>query len=110
VGQALVFGLDNGSAVNANDININLPYVVPDANSRSSGNVGAGVALDLGGAWTIPRFRFGVSVQNVVNTFKWDTTKFAMRASTKLFTADTTIGQNDKKDRLYANAPAALRA
>ena len=35
VGHAMVLGLDDGSAVNANDIKINFPAVLPDSNSRS---------------------------------------------------------------------------
>jgi hypothetical protein len=68
------------------------------------------VVLDLGAAWTIPGFRFGVSVQNVVNTFKWDTTKFVVRPVTGLFNVDTSFTNAKGPDQPYSTAPAALRA
>jgi hypothetical protein len=85
--------------------------VLPDSVSLKSGNVGSGVGLDLGAAWTVPGFRFGVSVQNAINTFKWDTTKFVSRSATALFSGTTNpTTQIDTVDKPYANAPAALRA
>lgn len=110
VGHALVTGLDAGSAINTSAITVNFPAIIPDSISGTTGNIGSGVGLDLGGAWTIPGFRFGVSAQNVVNTFKWDTTKLAVRSSTALFRSDTSFSQTDSVDRPYATAPAALRA
>jgi hypothetical protein len=112
VGHLMVLGLDNSSAIGTNDITLDFPAVIPDSASRANktGNLGSGVGLDLGGAWTIPGFRFGVSVQNVVNTFKWDTTKFVVRPVTGLFSADTSFTNSKGPDQPYATAPAALRA
>jgi Family of unknown function (DUF5723) len=125
VGHFLVMGLDNGSSFGTNDIG-NFAAILPDSlnrprcdslpgqtkcqNKLPSGNVGSGVGLDLGGAWTIPGFRFGVSFQNLVNTFKWDTTKFAERSATALFSQTTSSTNVDSIDAPYATAPAALRA
>lgn len=112
VGHGMVLGLDNGSTVGTSNITLDFPAVIPDSASRENktGNLGSGVGLDLGGAWTIPGFRFGVSFQNVVNTFKWDTTKFAVRPVTGLFSADTSFTNSKGPDQPYATAPAALRA
>jgi hypothetical protein len=112
VGHGMVLGLDNSSALGANNITVDFPIVIPDTTGgvAKSGNLGSGVGLDLGGAWTIPGFRFGVSVQNVVNTFKWDTTKFVVRPVTGLFSVDTSFTNSKGPDQPYATAPAALRA
>lgn len=112
VGHGMVLGLDNGSAVNMSDITLNFPAVIPDTSGgkAKSGNLGSGVGLDLGGAWTIPGFRFGVNVQNVVNTFKWDTTKFVVRPVSGLFNVDTSYTNSKGPDQPYSTAPAALRA
>lgn len=110
VGHGMVLGLDGGSALDSAVGNVNFPAVLPDSASLKSANIGSGVGLDLGAAWTIPGFRFGVSVQNVVNTFKWDTTKFVSRSAIALFRSDTTFSQVDTVDKPYANAPAALRS
>jgi hypothetical protein len=71
------------------------------------GRAGAGVGLDLGGAWTVPGFRFGVSVQNVVNTFKWDTTKLQTKNGLAVFRSDTTFTGSDSGS--FSSAPASLR-
>jgi hypothetical protein len=112
VGHAMVLGLDNGSGINTNDITIDFPAVIPDTTGgvAKTFKLGSGVGLDLGGAWTIPGFRFGVSVQNIVNTFKWDTTKFVVRPVTGLFSADTSFTNSSGPDQPYSTAPAALRA
>ena len=127
VGHALVMALDNGSSFGTNEVG-NFAAVLPDTLNRAqcpdtlpgktkfcasklpSTNVGSGVGFDLRAAWTIPGFRFGVSVQNVVNTFKWDTTKFAERSATALFSQAGATTKTDSVDSPYANAPAALRA
>jgi hypothetical protein len=112
VGHALVVGMENGSSFGTDDINYNFAFVKPDSASLETGNVGSGVGVDLGAAWTIPGFRFGVSLQNVVNTFKWDTTMFENNLSTGSFSVagsgnsgntDTTITAP------YNTAPVALR-
>ena len=110
VGHGLIAGLDTGSVLGTDTIHVQFPGVLPDSASRKSGNIGSGIGLDLGGAWTLPGFRFGVSVQNVVNTFKWDTTKFVSRSALGVFRTDTTFTKVDKTDQPYASAPSALRA
>lgn len=116
VGHALASGIDNGTAIGTNDLSVLFPMIVPDSNSipRDSNSVGipkvgTGFGLDLGAAWTLPKMRVGVSVQNVVNTFKWDTTKFATRSAIGAFSSDTNYFDTDSLDRPYASAPAALR-
>ncbi|HET9426697.1 MAG TPA: conjugal transfer protein TraF [Gemmatimonadaceae bacterium] len=109
VGHALVIGVDNGSSIGTSDLNLTFPMIYPDSNSIESGNLGSGFGLDLGAAWTIPGFRFGVSLQNVVNTFKWDTTKFATRSALGAFSSDTNYFDTDSTDMPYGTAPAALR-
>lgn len=109
VGHALILGMDQGSSFGTNDLQVSFPAVLPDSASLNSGQSGSGFGLDLGAAWKIPGFRFGVSLQNVVNTFRWDTTKFVSRSAVGLFNSDTNYFEADSVDRPYANAPAALR-
>jgi hypothetical protein len=108
VGHGIISALDNGSAIDSN-ANVNFPGVFSNGDSISGGT-GKGIGLDLGGAWTIPGFRFGVSLQNVINTFKWDTTKMVSRSALGLFRADTVNFGADTTDQPYSSAPAALRA
>lgn len=109
VGHALLLASDVGSAIGSNDVSVNFPAVLPDTSSLQDGQAGSGVGIDLGAAWRVPGFRFGVSLQNVVNTFKWDTTKFVSRNAVGMFSADTNFFNADSVDKPYANAPAALR-
>ncbi|HEY6220463.1 MAG TPA: conjugal transfer protein TraF, partial [Gemmatimonadaceae bacterium] len=106
VGHALAYGLDDGSAIDTSKVQVSFPAIVTDPDS-ANGIAGAGVGLDLGGAWTIPGFRFGVSVQNVVNTFKWDTTKLKLARATSVFRSDTSYSQNF--DSAYTKAPKVLK-
>jgi hypothetical protein len=110
VGHALLLGQDAGSAIDPNAISVNFPYVLPDSNSLESGNAGSGVGIDLGASWKIPGFRFGVSAKNLVNTFKWDTTKMATRSAVGLFNSSGSDFQADSVDKPYGTAPAPLRA
>lgn len=109
VGHGLVLGMDNGSAIGTSAINVSFPMIYPDSTSIETGNLGSGFGLDLGAAWKIPGFRFGVSFQNVVNTFKWDTTKFATRSAIGSFSASQNQFDTDSVDQPYANAPLVLR-
>jgi hypothetical protein len=109
VGHALFAGMDQGSAFGSSDVQVMFPTVLPDSTSLDEGKAGSGFGLDLGAAWKIPGFRFGVSIQNVINTFKWDTAKFAARSGVGLFSADTNFFAADSIDQPYASAPVALR-
>jgi hypothetical protein len=105
VGHGLAYGEDFTSAIDTN-VNISVPAIVTKADS-ANGIAGTGMGLDLGGAWTIPGFRFGVSLQNVVNTFKWDTTKLQTVSGVAVFRGDTTFTHSDTTT--FSSAPASLR-
>jgi hypothetical protein len=107
VGHGVLLGMDGGSSLGVSSVNYDFPYVHPDTTGYN-GNVGSGLGLDLGAAWRIPGFRFGVSLQNVMNTFKWDTTKFRSGSAVGAFDSNGSTSE-DMKEQPYANAPAALR-
>jgi len=110
VGHVLLLGLDDGSALNTNSIKLAFPYVVTDTASARTGSSGGGVGLDVGAAWTIPRFRFGVTAQNVFNSFKWDTTKLVTRSATGTFDSQVNSFTADTVDKPYGTAPASIRS
>ncbi len=105
VGHFVAMAQDAGSQVGTSAITLNMPsvYSRPD----SSANVGSGVGVDLGFAYTAQKLSFGAAVQNVMNSFAWDQSKLYANKGTGLFDAshDTT----DFGDQPYASAPAALR-
>jgi hypothetical protein len=109
VGHAFAMGFDDGSAIDTDDLKVDFLGVISDSTALDDLNSGSGVGLDLGAAWTIPGFRFGASIQNLVNTFKWDTTKLATRGLTAQFSTDTSFSTVDSVDQAFSAAPAALR-
>jgi hypothetical protein len=111
VGIAQNFGSSIGTG---NEINVSFPYIRPSKAvvDAEDINIGSGFGLDLGAAWRIPGFRFGVSAQNLVNSFKWDTTKLATRTAVGLFsnTQDPQFDEGaDSTETAYSTAPAVLR-
>jgi hypothetical protein len=110
IGHAFFMASDNGSAIGTNDITINFPAIIPDSASRETGNIANGMGIDLGAAWSLPGLTFGVSVQNVMNTFKWDTTKLSVTSFNGKFDNTNPAEFKNVENLPYANAPAALRA
>jgi hypothetical protein len=107
VGHAVLLGMDQGSALGTNSIDLDFPLIHPDTTDYN-GNIGSGMGLDLGAAWKIPGFRFGVSLQNVFNSFKWDTTKLRSGSAIGTFSSDTSFA-HDTLQFPYSGAPQALR-
>jgi hypothetical protein len=110
-GHALVLMQDQSSTIGS-DIAMEFPAITTDSLTLTSGEPsGSGMGLDLGAAWTIPGFRFGVSMQNVVNTFKWDTTTLVLRHGKAVFNSTGAAVDGDSLDVefAYSSAPAALK-
>jgi hypothetical protein len=106
VGNALGMAEDQGTATTADAVTVNFPLVYshPDSDIVA----GSGLGLDLGLAWSLARFSFGATVQNVFNTFAWDAAKLRFKPGTATINGDA--NNSDFDDQAYANAPASLRA
>jgi hypothetical protein len=70
--------------------------------SKTSGGImknlnnGSGIGVDLGLAAEQGPWRYGLAIQNVVNTFKWDASKFKMRFNfLNIETAESDFGEYD---------------
>jgi hypothetical protein len=110
-GHAVVQMRDQASTI-GNDLAIDFPAIVTDTAVANAGEKsGGGMGLDLGAAWTVPGFRFGVSVQNVVNTFKWDTTTLVLVHGKGVFNSTGAAFSGDSLDVQYpySQAPQALK-
>lgn len=105
VGNFLAMGQDNGSVASANSVDVKFPVVY--TNPDSSAVVGNGVGLDLGGAWHSNKLTLGATLQNVMNTFKWDQTKFVSKPGNAFFNG--TSNTTDFNDQSYTLAPQTLR-
>ena len=107
VGHGVMVARDAGSMIDSLP-DFLFPAVITDDSTRHKlRGAGSGVGLDLGAAWTVPGFRFGVSIQNVVNTFRWDSTRMETQEATAYlnYFNDST----DVVKRPYAAGPADLR-
>jgi len=107
VGNAMTIAQDQGTTSSSSGLTVNFPAVLAWPDSGGSYIAGTGMGLDAGLAWSHKRFTIGAAVQNIMNTFAWDSTKLRARSAMAIFneTTDTT----DFADRPYATAPAALR-
>ncbi|HVX42217.1 MAG TPA: hypothetical protein VHB25_21830 [Gemmatimonadaceae bacterium] len=105
VGHFLAIAQDQGSQTGTNAVTVNMPIVY--SNPDSSANVGAGIGVDVGFAYSTRKLSFGAAVQNVMNNFAWDESKLYSKKGTGLFDGNTDT--TDFADQPYANAPTALR-
>ena len=85
-------------------VDVNFPAVHTSEDPINTGN---GVGVDVGFMLKQDRLSFGVSVQNVVNTFAWDESKLAFRAGTASF--EIGESESDFDEMPYSSAPASLR-
>ena len=76
-------------------------------------NGGSGYGLDLGMMLTLGRITLGGSVQNLVNTFKWDETRLGYRQGTLLLDLAGDDGDDDEDwfdfdEQDFSKAPADI--
>ncbi len=102
---SMIIARDGGSVFGTNSVNYSFPVVMPS--DSSDGMVGIGAGADLSAAWSASRWKVGVQIENIFNTFKWDTTKLAMQSTSGFFDADTNYSTDTTV--AYGQAPAALR-
>lgn len=106
LGNMVAMAQDQGTTTSADAVNVNFPIVY--SNPDSTKVAGKGFGMDVGFAWTRKTTTFGITVQNVFNTFAWDETKLLSKQGTALFNG----GDNNDthfNDTSYALAPASLR-
>ena len=106
VGNFLGMAQDDGSATTASSVSVDMPDVYSPRSSNFM--IGSGEGMDAGLAWTSRRLSLGATVQNIVNTFAWDSTKLLSQPGTALFNGSTNA--SNFADQPYADAPASLRA
>ncbi|MCH7564823.1 MAG: conjugal transfer protein TraF [Gemmatimonadetes bacterium] len=109
VGHGVAVARDQGGSFVSDPtrVTVNFPIVHTDEDDPEFNN-GSGVGLDVGFMMTRDRMSFGVSVQNVFNTFAWKEETLRYRPGT----ADIQQGssETDFEKQSYSAAPAALKA
>ena len=113
LGNALLIARDGGSVLGASSLAYSFPTIGPkgldstDTYDPAVG-LGTGTGADLSAAWSAGRWRVGALLENVFNSFKWDTTKLAYSTGSGYFDKDTSYSNTGEKP--YGQAPAALRS
>ncbi len=108
VGHGMASMRDNGSTLTSDPVEVHLdaPMVLTDT---ASVNNGSGFGIDLGAAWIVGDFTVGANLQNLVNTFKWDTDNLYYLPVRATF--DGGDNDNDVDEILpLASAPADVQA
>lgn len=109
-------GAANGSSLGQDTITAAFPMIVSmglpaPGDTTSNGKInpmaGKGFGLDLGFAWSNPVFSIGASLQNVMNTFAWDSTQMSTRTLSASFNGNTRTDTVIKS--AYGTAPQGLR-
>lgn len=107
VGHGMASMRDNGSTVTSAPlaVNLNAPMVLTDTSTYTNGS---GLGLDIGAAWVVGDFRAGAVLQNIINTFAWDTDNLYYMPVRATF--DETNSDSDIEEILpLSSAPADLR-
>jgi len=109
VGHGVAVGRTTTGTVTANPITVDVDFPVVHTNEDEAANSGSGVGLDVGFMLKQGALSVGASVQNVLNTFEWDTSKLDYRPVEADFSTGSSSSRVD--DLLpYSGAPAVLQA
>ena len=111
VGNALLLGEDAGSQLDANPLalDVQFPIIQSDTSLNGMPQRGHGVGIDVGAAWQSGPLAIGASIQNLVNTFKWNVNEMYFRPGGALFTTSGTRQTNFDAMAMTA-VPDSLRA
>jgi hypothetical protein len=115
IGNALLLGEDAGSQLDANPLALDVQFPIIQSDTALNGmpQKGHGVGIDIGAAWSSGPLFVGATIQNFVNTFKWDVDQMYFRPGGALFTTSGSrqtnfdaIAMTAVPDSLRANANA----
>lgn len=111
VGNALLLGEDAGSQLSANPLALDVQFPIIQSDTALNGypQRGHGVGVDVGAAWSSGPLSVGATIQNFVNTFKWDVDQMYFRPGGAVFT--TSGSRQTSFDAVAMTAvPDSLRA
>lgn len=106
VGHTIARAEDAGSTITTGPVLLRFPVIYGDPSDKI--DHGRGVGVDLGAAWSLDNLTLSATVQNVMNSFTWDTTALRVKMATGSFDFG---GQSTMEfmDVPYDSAPATLR-
>ncbi len=104
VGNFFISGQEEGGSITSDPVAVTIHFPVVSSplsdSAREAGESqffdnGRGVGMDVGAAWQGGIFSAGVVLQNLFNTFEWDTSNVEYRAGAAVWTADTSYTSFD---------------
>jgi len=104
MGNAMMRAADGGSTVTPSGAAVSYAAIEGDGGA----NLGNGLGVDLGLAWHSGRTTLGLTVQNIYNSFAWDTTKLKTRLG--VANLDSASLSSSSVDAPFSSAPASLAA
>jgi hypothetical protein len=115
VGNALLLGQDAGSTLDANPLalDVQFPIIQSDTSFNRVPQHGHGIGVDVGASWQSGPLAAGITVQNFVNTFRWDVSQMYFRPGGAIFdnsgtrtTSFDAVSMSALPDSLKAKAAA----
>ena len=87
VGNALLLGEDAGSQLSASPLalDVQFPIIQSDTSFDGVPQHGHGIGVDIGAAWQSGPLAVGATVQNFLNTFRWDVGQMYFRPGGAIF-------------------------
>ena len=110
IGNALLLGEDTGSQLEANPLGVSVRFPIIQSDTALNGmpQRGHGIGLDVGAAWEFGPFAAGATIQNLINTFKWNVNDMYFRPGGAIFSAVTRTTNFDAIS--MASVPDSLRS
>lgn len=107
VGHGLIVGRNSAGSFTADKITFDFPMLMTNDDGYSPTSNGNGVGLDVGFQLKNGALGLGATLQNLVNTFKFDEARLNYRPVTGSIDANAQKTDVEKQD--VAKAPASLR-
>ncbi|MEX2281539.1 MAG: DUF5723 family protein [Gemmatimonadota bacterium] len=109
VGHLLVFGREQNSEISSEPLTFALEFpLVGTINEEGTNlNNGTGLGIDVGFAMQRERLTLSLTVQNVFNSFKWNTDNLVFRPGIFRFDADSAA--TNLEEQAFTAAPPSLR-
>jgi hypothetical protein len=105
MGHAMARAQDDGSALTTSGVTLRFPIVYADPSDGI--DQGHGMGFDIGAAYSLSRVTVSATLQNVMNSFAWDTTAMRVKMGTASF--DGSASSADLTVMPYDSAPPTLR-
>ncbi len=110
IGHFIVSGRDGGGVVRSDPLGVDVRFPIVQSgffDDIDLSDVGTGVGIDVGAAWAGGPWTISLALQDLINSFEWDTEGFLFRPGSALFDGDNTDSDFDLVPAA-GNAPQSM--